>query len=246
VQVSSGLHPLVITIFGGATPTSQPVSELARQIMSTMGADITNPKQGFSDLVARRRQEDKAALDYLQTDYLWLDYPDAIVRGNPPYYKDLEALIGGEVHPKDTVIDQALAQMLLELQARLPDTVWYAPLAVGHHADHQIVCSAADRLVQNGAKVYFYEDFPYVVRREDALQQRLAELGTPFEPTLVEMSEMLPARIEAALMYASQVHTNFENGQALTREMETYTAGIRPVETVRLERYWVPRLPKDV
>jgi LmbE family N-acetylglucosaminyl deacetylase len=191
-------------------------------------------------LVANRRKEDANVLDYLHADYLWLDYLDAIYRGNPAYYTRRDQLIGGEVYPADTGIDKQLAQDLVALHERLPDTVWYAPLAIGRHIDHQIVASAADRLVSRGANVKLYEDFPYVLR-EGALEARLNDLGGAFEPTYVEMSEMLPMRIEAASLYTSQVQLNFGGRAKLQKSMEDYAHGIRPVQTVCLERYWIPR-----
>jgi hypothetical protein len=195
---------------------------------------------GASDAVKQRRKEDAAALDFLQVDYLWLDYPDAIYRGNPAYYNQKEQLIGGEVNTNDLWIDQHLAQDLLTLQERLPDAVWYAPLGIGRHVDHQIVCSAADRLTQRGVKVNFYEDFPYVLN-EGAREARLQELGLSLEPALVEMSEMLPLRIEASSMYSSQTGTNFSSEEAMQTATKQYTHSIRPVETVYLERYWTNR-----
>ena len=201
------------------------------------GADL-NKEPG--DVVELRRQEDAAALDYLQVDYLWLDFPEAIYRGNPAQYTSQEQIIGGDVHPADQIVDQQLAEILLDLQSRLPDTVWYAPLGIGRHVDHQLVCSAADRLIQRGAKVYFYEDFPYVTR-DRALQTRKEELGSDFEPNFVEMSEYLPVRQEAAGVYASQITTNFSDQDAMFQLIDRYSHNIRPVETVRLERYWVAR-----
>jgi hypothetical protein len=103
--------------------------------------------------------------------------------------------------------------------------------------DHQILASAADRLVARGKKVNYYEDFPYVTG-ENALDARLQELGGALEPALVEMSEMLPLRIEAAGIYSSQCSGVFSDKKALRKLMEQYTYSIRPVETVRLERYW--------
>ena len=149
-------------------------------------------------------------------------------------------MIGGDVHPADATIDRQLASDLLALQERLPDAAWYAPLGVGRHVDHQIVCSAADRLAQRGAKVYYYEDFPYILQ-SGALEARKQELGLAFEPNLVEMSEMLPIRITAAEMHASQVAANFGSNEAIQRSMTDYTHNIRPVETVHLERYWNAR-----
>jgi hypothetical protein len=95
-------------------------------------------------------------------------------------------------------------------------------------------------LVQRGTTVYFYEDFPYVLQ-EGALQERIEDLGASYEPNLVEMSEFLPARQEAAKMYASQITSNFGSQENLIQSMDKYTHSIRPVETIRLERYWVAR-----
>ena len=139
VQVSAGLRPLVITVFGGAPTTPIELSPFAQDIHRRMGL-----RQDAQAAVATRRREGTAALEYLHVDYLWLDYPDAIYRGSPPYYPN--QVIGVDVHPGDLWIDRELAQNLVALNERLPDAVWYAPLAIGPHVDHMIVCSAADRL----------------------------------------------------------------------------------------------------
>ncbi|MGH2495739.1 MAG: PIG-L deacetylase family protein [Ktedonobacteraceae bacterium] len=234
VQVSAGLRPLVITIFGGAPATPIDLSPFAVDTHRKMGF-----RQDVQAAVAARRREDAAALDYLHADYLWLDYPDAIYRGTPPYYTSDSQLIG-EVHPGDLWIDRELAQNLVALHERLPDTVWYAPLAIGPHVDHQIVCSAADRLIQLGANVKLYEDFPYVLDN-GARERRIKDFGSALEPALVEMSEMLPLRQEAAAMYTSQTDLHFANKAAMLNAMEAYTYSIRPVQTVHLERYWTVR-----
>jgi LmbE family N-acetylglucosaminyl deacetylase len=235
VQVYAGLHPLVITVFGGIPTTPVEISPFAQELHRRMGF-----RQDVAAVVKARRQEDANALDYLKADYLWLDYPDAIYRGSPPYYASHQQLIGGDVHPGDLWIDRELAEKLVELSDRLPDTVWYGPLGVGRHVDHQIVSSAIDRLIQRGANVKLYEDFPYVLR-DGALQERLNFFGNTLEPALVEMSEMLPLRQEAAAMYVSQTDMNFGSKDAMFKAMDDYTHGIRPVETVRLERYWTTR-----
>lgn len=236
VQISVGLRPLVITIFGG---TPEPGTSLSPFALDT------HRKMGFSQdantVVATRRREDAAAMEHLGVDYLWLDYPDAIYRGNPAYYTQNSQLMGNEVNPGDRWIDEELAEMLIGLRKRLPDAVWYAPLGAGHHVDHQIVCSAADRLTQLGAKVNLYEDFPYVAHNADSLADRLAELGSALEPGLVEMSEMLPLRLQAAAKYTSQTDLNFANEASMFKDMTRYTHNIRPVATVHLERYWSAR-----
>lgn len=233
VQVSCGIRPLVITVFASAPSVDTPLSTYATQVHRGWGLGTLSA----SDVIKQRRKEDATALDFLQADYLWLDYHDAIYRGNPAYYTSGEQLAGGEVNEADRWIDQQLARDLLALQERLPDAVWYAPLGIGRHVDHQIVCSAADRLAQRGIKVNFYEDFPYVLT-QGAREARLQELGLALEPSLVEMSEMLPLRIEASGMYTSQTSVNFGSEEAMQTSMQKYTHNIRPVETVHLERYW--------
>ena len=236
VQVTVALRPLVITVFAGMPPARMQLSSLAEQVLREAGFR----PQDHADAVSIRRKEDAAAMNYLHVDYLWLGYFDAIFRGTPAYYTSQSQLIGGEVHPADLTIDRQLAQDLVALHERLPDAVWYAPLGIGRHVDHQIVCSAADRLIQRGANVKFYEDFPNVLR-PGALDARLKELGGAFEPALVEMSEMLHLRQEAAEMYASQVQVNFGSAEAMYKVMDDYTHKHRPKETVHLERYWTPR-----
>ena len=234
VQLSSGLRPLVITIFAGIPAADLQLSPLATQIHREMGTSLS---QGVGAAVETRRKEDAAALDYLQVDYLWLDYPEAIYRGSPAYYTTKEELIGGDVNNADLSIDHQLAEDLVALAERLPDAAWYAPMGIGRHVDHQIVSSAADRLVQRGSKVYMFEEFPYVLQA-GAREARMLELCEALEPALVEVSEMMPYRLEAADMYASQVVPNFGDAATMHRAMDTYAYNIRPVETIRLERYW--------
>jgi LmbE family N-acetylglucosaminyl deacetylase len=235
VQVSTGLRPLVITVFAGVPSLTLELSPLAAEVHRDMGF-----RQNAQIALTTRREEDARALNYLNVDYLWLDYLDAIYRGTPAYYTQKRQLIGGEVHPGDLWIDRELAQNLVALHDRLPDAVWYAPLGVGRHVDHQIVSSAIDRLIQRGANVKLYEDFPYVLK-ESALEVRLNEFGGTLEPALVEMSEMLHLRQEASEMYASQIQLNFDGKASMFKSMDDYTHGIRPVQTVRLERYWTAR-----
>lgn len=233
VQVSVGQRPLVITVCAGV-PDHTVLSSFAMDVHRRMGFS-----QDVKTAIQARRQEDAAAMEMLGVDFLWLDYPDAIYRGTPAYYPRESMLIGGEVHAGDRWIDDELAQLLVGLRQRLPDTVWYAPLGVGRHIDHQIVCSAADRLTRLGARVNLYEDFPYVVHLPDALTARLEELGNTMEPGLVEMSEMLHLRQSASAQYASQTAVNFGEQSALFQAIESYSHSIRPVATVHLERYWM-------
>ena len=236
VQASNGLRPLVITVFGGLPAEDWQPGPFAQDVQRRMQASNLSPH----NLVTARRKEDARALGVLSSDYLWLDYLDALYRGDPPYYTSDEQIIGGEVHPADMWIEKQLVQDLLAVSERFPDAVWYTPLGIGRHVDHQIVTSAVDRLARGGANVKFYEDFPYILQ-DGALEERLDELGGALDPAYVEMSEMLPLRLEAADCYATQTALNFADKATMHRSMEEYTHSIRPVQTVHLERYWTAR-----
>jgi len=238
VQASCGLRPLVITVFAGAPTPGLELSPFATQI-HIEGMGFTQAAEAEVVMTARRK-EDANALGYLQADYLWLDYLDAIYRGTPAYYTSSRELIGGDINPGDLWIEKQLAQDLVTLHERLPDAVWYGPLGIGRHVDHQIVSSAIDHLLQLGANVKLYEDSPYVLNA-GALDTRLQEWGGTLEPAFVEMSEMLHLRQEAAEMYTSQIELNFADKASMYQAMKNYTHGIRPVETVHLERYWTAR-----
>ncbi len=278
-QVRHGQRPVVITVFAGIPPSKQKLSLLAIKFHTYMGFDqfaskilkygaigrvillreIMGFKQDTGAVIRARRKEDARVLTYLQTDYLWLDYLETIYRGTPghwtpAYWGRQGQVVGGEVNPADKWIEKQLAQELVTLHQRLPGAVWYAPLGIGRHLDHQIVTSAVDALIRVGANVKFYEDFPYVVR-EGALEHRLEESAWTLAPELIEVVETLHLRQIAAAMYSSQTNMNFENiakmyssqmkkgldsKEAMYKIMHDYTQSIHPEKAGHVERYWIP------
>jgi len=223
--------PLVITIFAGAPATEQQLSLYADETQRLMGCD-----QDAASLVAIRRKEDARAMNFLGVDYLWLDYPDGIYRGDPAYYLQEEDLFG-EIHPDDLELVTEMAHHLINLAEYLPDTIWYAPLGVGRHIDHQIVCSVAELLIQSKANIKLYEDFPYVAEANE-LNERLQEFSGISKPELVEISTILPTKQKASEMYASQIKLNFGERESMYKMMEFYSQSVQPGQAVFLERYW--------
>lgn len=231
VQVNLGQKPLVITVFAGIPSAELKLSSFALKVHKVMGFD-----QDAKPLITTRRKEDASALIYLHADYLWLDYLDAIYRGAPAYYKRRRSICG-KVHPGDIEIVKRLTQDFRMLYERLPGASWYAPLGMGYHVDHQIVFAAAKQLFRHGAHVKYYEDFPYCIQA-GALQKRLRESDNTLKPELVEISETLHLRQEAAELYGSQVKLNFGNREAMYRAMKDSSA--HPMKSVPVERYWIP------
>ncbi len=235
LQVAMGQHVLVMTVFGGSPPAGgAPLSSFARQLLQRdgLGADP-------AEAVRRRREEDAAAIGALGADVLWHDIPEAIYRGSPAYYATNEALFGA-IHPADLALDDQIARLLGEIHQRAPLAALYAPLGVGAHVDHQLVCSAADRLAQQKVNVKFFEDFPYVTV-PGALTARQQQLGIPMEPELVEISHQPFQQKEAALLqYRSQIPTLFGSEEALREKERAYSSAIRRTYLgIQIERYWV-------
>lgn len=236
IQANAGQSPLVITVFAGVPSAELKLSPFASEIHKIMGFGCD-----VEELITTRRREDASALDCLHADYLWLDYLDAIYRGNPAYYTHSRSVCG-KINPADMWIEKQLAQDLLMLHERLPDVTWYAPLGVGYHVDHQLVSSAMNHLIRCGVNVKLYEDFPYVgqkhILRRNVLQRRLRELGGNLKPVMVEISESMHLRLQAAEAYASQVELNFCSRELMHKAMKDYTRSIHPDRRGYTERYW--------
>lgn len=232
LQAATGNRVLIVTVFGGVPPSGLSPSSFALQMQEKMGLGL-DP----AEAVRRRREEDTAAAETLHADTLWLDYLDAIYRGSPAQYASEDALFG-EVQTNDLTLDEELAALLLSIHERAPLAVIYAPLGVGHHVDHQLLCSAADRLVQRRLNIKFYEDFPYITQ-PSALEGRQRELGIPMEPELVEISGLLRVKEEAIAHYTSQVPQLFGTQERMRRALRDYSASLRRTYPgIAIERYW--------
>ncbi len=228
LQHTVNLQPLVITIFGSYPANTLPLSPFALQTQQTWGLGAT-----AEETVARRRDEDAAACDIAGADYLWLDNVDAIYRG----YDNRESLFGS-VSQADNATDNRIADLLLQIYRQSPKAVIYAPLGVGHHVDHQLVCSAADRLVQQKVNVKFYEDIPYVTY-PGALDEGKRELVINMESELVEVGAQMPVKVDAISKYRSQVPQLFSNEETMRRAINGYAGSIRTQYAgIKIERYW--------
>lgn len=232
LQSGTGQRVLLVTVFGGLPQEGAQLSPFAAQNQQRMGLSTD-----AAESVRRRRAEDMAAAEVVEADVLWLDYLDAIYRGTPASYQNEEALFG-QVSAADLALDEQLAGVFLNIHERAPLAALYAPLGVGHHVDHQLCCSAADRLAQRKLNVKFYEDFPYV-RRAGALESRQRELGIQMEPELVEVSGTIRAKEEAIAKYTSQVPQLFGSEEQMTSAVRAYSASIRPTYPgIQIERFW--------
>ena len=231
-QTATGQRTLVITIFGGAPPADAQLSDFATATHAKMGLPAS-----AKGAVAARRAEDEAAMNLLGADILWLDYYDAIYRGSPALYQTNDAIFG-PVSQEDTQLDVDLGALVTGIAERAPLAAVYAPLGAGHHVDHQLVCSAADRLAQRKMNVKFYEDFPYVLR-SGALEERQRELAAPMEYELAEISGQIREKEEAIALYRSQLPGLFGTEEAMRQAVREYSGSLRRAYPgIVIERYW--------
>jgi LmbE family N-acetylglucosaminyl deacetylase len=235
-HTASGDAVLVITVFSGEFK-GEVLSPFALQMHSEWG----NPPKPL----ALRHAEDMAALALLAAEVRHLDVLDAIYRTDPGgrwLYADLGTLFG-EVQPADPMVldppDGLVAQLVrfvsLENQAIL-----YAPLAVGHHVDHQIVHRVARQLLETGYQVAFYEDYPYA-EREGALESALIVTGA--NNWRVEAISLDPAHVAAKVSalgyYRSQLAVLFGGAEAMSNRVWAFAA-TRSAEHGLAERIWWP------
>ena len=210
-QTQRGENVLVVTVAAGE-PYTDIRSPFARLLHHHWGFTAT-------EVVTRRRAEDRAACQRLGAETLHWTLPDAIYRLHPqshdPLYTSNDDIFGA-VHPSEERLIVDLARFF----SSLPDARRVvAPMAIGNHVDHQLVRTAAERVW--GASLLYYEDYPYVQRDPQALE-RILQPTHQWRSYLITLSHSaLVARIEAVGSYQSQISSLFNtSGQmeaAVTR-----------------------------
>lgn len=243
-QTLAGERMLVVTLFA-AIPSYEHLSPFARFHHLLWGR--------HPDPVGRRRQEDQVALSHLGADPLHLDFLEAIYRGPlrekpslrlrsgqagqaPRFlYRSNKALFGA-IDLKDEGLHVELASAIEEVAERQRKPFLYAPLAVGHHVDHQIARRTADSLRRRGYPIIYYEDFPYVEGEEALL---LALGAEKWSPTLEGIADTIEEKVEAIALYASQIFYLFRRKATMERRVRAYAASLAP-ERGPCERYWKP------
>ncbi len=245
-QTLAGERVLVVTLFAG-TPSYEHLSPFARFLRLLEGH--------HPDLVGHRRQEDRAALSHLGADPLHLDFLDALYRGPfrqepsrqalrekpsgqaPEFLYRSDKALFGAIRPQDEGLHLELASAIEEAAERQEKPLLYAPLAVGHHVDHQIAKRAGDSLRRQGYPVTYYEDFPYA-EREEALLLALGD-REEWSPTLEGIADTIEEKTEAIALYASQILYLFRRKATMERRVRAYAASLAP-ERGACERYWKP------
>ncbi len=108
-----------------------------------------------------------------------------------------------------------------ELRAALPESVTLVcPLAFGNHVDHQLTRMAADQL---GLNIYYYADYPYVLRYQAKIEQML-QAG--WECQVFSISgDGVRAWQDSISSHHSQISTFWPGEEEMRRAIETYVQG---------------------
>lgn len=209
-------------VYSLAATISRARSEDRRVCVVTVfghGKDVAPSGTGSYDDYATREAEDRAAMEALDADYVWLNRPEWTFRTSRGI--ELTAELLPHVAFRGTkLLDETTRALGLALASLMADgATVYAPLAVGAHPDHRIVHEAARSLSSRYATRY-YEDVPYAL--DDAMvEARLAVLCSlpgPRPLRLARASAKLIARgllrlvaVAPLLVYHSlaEVHRRF-------------------------------------
>jgi LmbE family N-acetylglucosaminyl deacetylase len=176
-------------------------------------------------MVDIRRQEDQAALKIVGVKSHYLDVPDCIYRRGGEQdrwlYASEEALFRKLNVVENKLISditQKLVAYVKILSAHSKDIVrTVAPLAIGNHVDHQLVRSAAERAFGADTLTY-YQDFPYVLKKEQILAY---ETSADWHSAITELDERaINCKVAAIAAYESQISTFWENRQVLEAEVK--------------------------
>jgi LmbE family N-acetylglucosaminyl deacetylase len=221
----AGLRPLIVTIFGGE-PASDDLTAFARWQHERWGTEA-------DDTIATRLAEDNAAATVLGCDTHILPFLDAIYRGDG-YLSD-EALFGALL-PADCPLAEKIVTAVTALPAmNTPQgTVFYVPLAIGDHVDHQLVYRVGQLLAAHGWRVLAYEDFPYAILG-DAAERRHAAIAGEVGPLEVRsIAATLGRRLEAIAAYESQLPVIFR----FTDDWRATVTASAQHGTETIERFW--------
>ncbi len=226
-----GDRPLILTIFGGRP--AGPVNTFAAQMHRDWGLAL-------EDVIEHRRREESCAAEALGAESCWLDLPDAIYRGER-YLSD-EHLFGA-VHPDDALLFREIRSAILAfLEARniMPD-VYYCPLAVGNHVDHQLVLATARTLTYTGRTVIAWEDFPYAGEAGAAVDE-IATRRSSGEPRCrILTPTQLDSKVSAVNCYASQHEVIFRRQGDPAEATRAYAE--RVGNGTPAERFWPLEAP---
>ena len=201
----------VLTIFSGSEKKEN-LSLAAKQFHSNCFLD--------ENAMLERKKEDLQAHKLLGCNSLYLDKLECLYRKDEKgyLYPDLNNIYHLEYDREIQNINEISKE--IEKIANNYDVV-YAPMGLGNHADHILVNMAAKK-ANIKCDLYYYEEVAYVCHyyRDD----KESDWGKGMLYKLVEITdEEYKKKIEAILLYRSQLRILWENRIQFEKDMEDFS-----------------------
>ena len=153
-----------------------------------------------ASVTAKRIEEDRKAMEYLNVDVIYWNYPDSSLR---PQYKDEDHYLDPGNNPEDDVCYQHVYSSIKNEFIENNGTFFFAPLGLGTHIDHTIIACACSS-VQNTAIAY-YEDGSYFTGNP-ADARRFADILQLTDVLSIDPGN-LNKKMELVNFYSSQLNT---------------------------------------
>ena len=194
-QRKAGIPVEIWNWMSGIPSGNMPLSDLARSVHAEWG--LASAKE----VLSLRLAEDRLAALRVDATPRYFNFLDCIYR----YDENGIALYDEDIFVPPHVADgQLIEDISFLLQENLrSDDILVAPLTIGNHPDHVILCRAAEKIKH---PLLYYAEMPYALRHPE----QLAEMTENLEAENFFISEEeLCAWQEAASAYATQLTVLF-------------------------------------
>jgi LmbE family N-acetylglucosaminyl deacetylase len=220
-EQSQAGEPVSIWTICAGDPPEGPPSDFAQSLHARWGSG--------QQAAASRRLEDLSSCQALQATCRHFTFPDCIYRRAPGTQRSLYASEQALFSPLDPaerpVVDRLSSELALGLPAH---TKLVIPLALGGHVDHRLTRLAAERLPRQDMRIYYYADYPYVLKAKAELAA-LAETGWTARIFSVTQAGMAAWQASIAA-HTSQISTFWPGLDAMCSAIEAYreeTGGVQ-------------------
>ena len=200
------------TICAGAHPAGRKLSDYARMLHIFSGLE-------GADVPYARSQEDAASCRVLGAGYRRYTIPDCIYRHIPgtdePVIKVPDD-INGEPEPDESYLIPLVADFL---RKNLPEEYeMVIPFGIGHHRDHVLVRTAAEKL---GIPLWHYVDYPYIIQEQYDLKEWIPTGAERFSLDITP--EGLKAWQDGVACHRSQIVFFWSDVTEMRAGIETYS-----------------------
>ena len=200
-----------------------------------------------ADAAALRKVEDERYAFAVEGSVVWMDLPDASLRG----YEGDEQLLG-PIRRDDETPYEAIRREILRLEPQLI----YVPLGVGNQVDHvhcrNVGLAMLDeqrRWVMPGpdmiGRIVFYEDFPYAWWNGfDGPWSLPPDFKLPpgvgLQARYSDITDTVERKMAGIRLYGSQVPRLFQDTNGVRRDVTGYGAKLAEIGGISgyAERYW--------